>query len=360
MSNPPITPNKLLLTACALLGLNAFCVSALAVGPAESASRKDQNDVSEYVVQSGDTLGEIAASRGITLDELMRVNGLDDADTIYAGQKLTLPYDDKWGKVTNKGVIIEIPSGFNLTKIADAYKISVSGIVKANKLTDPNRLRAGQKILIPGAKRPIELVPPPPCYSPKVEIYRVRNDDTAHVSFTFCNGRVNPDALETLSKLSAPPRMDNPPTLHPRLALLLQKVAKMNPGKRIEIISAYRSAREKGSESLHNRGQAIDFRVAGVSNKVLSAQVRGFDNVGVGYYPNSVFIHLDTRDEDAYWVDYSRPGERAIYGSRDMTKDEIAKIRETRSKPVREQLDAKTDEMIKRLSDSLEAAEGLL
>lgn len=360
MTNSYTKLNKPLLTLCALLGLNAVCASALAVGPAESASRKDKDAVTEYVVQSGDTLGKIAESQGVSLDDLMRFNEIDNADKIYAGQKLTLPYDEKWGKVTKRGVVVEIPQGFNLTKIADAYDVEVSAIVKANKLTNPNRLRAGQKLLIPGVKRPIELVPPPPCYSPEVELYRVRNDVTARVSLTFCNGKVNPDALEALSEISAPPGMSNPPTLHPRMALLLQKVADMHPGRRIEIISAYRSAREKGSESRHNRGEAIDFRVAGVSNKTLSREVRGFDKVGVGYYPNSVFIHLDTRDDDAYWVDYSRPGEKAIYGTRDMTQEEIAEVRKMREKPIKEQLEAKTDEIVRQLSDSLEAAEDLL
>src|SRR5262249_36429710 len=38
--------------------------------------------------------------------------------------------------------------------------------------------------------------------------------------------------------------------------------------------------------------------------------------VGVGYYPNSDFVHLDVRPagkKSAYWVDYSAPGQRAIY-----------------------------------------------
>ena len=39
-----------------------------------------------------------------------------------------------------------------------------------------------------------------------------------------------------------------------------------------------------------------------------------FDKVGVGYYPNSTFVHLDVRkDRSAFWIDYSGPGERAVY-----------------------------------------------
>ena len=41
---------------------------------------------------------------------------------------------------------------------------------------------------------------------------------------------------------------------------------------------------------------------------------RNFQKVGVGYYPNSSFVHLDVRkDRSAFWIDYSGPGERAVY-----------------------------------------------
>ena len=39
-----------------------------------------------------------------------------------------------------------------------------------------------------------------------------------------------------------------------------------------------------------------------------------FQRIGVGYYPNSDFVHLDVRARvSAFWIDYSGPGERAKY-----------------------------------------------
>jgi hypothetical protein len=63
------------------------------------------------------------------------------------------------------------------------------------------------------------------------------------------------------------------------------------------------------------QGLACDFRVAGVKNTELRDYLRaGFQKVGVGYYPNSSFVHLDMRkDKSAFWIDYSGPGERAVY-----------------------------------------------
>jgi hypothetical protein len=35
--------------------------------------------------------------------------------------------------------------------------------------------------------------------------------------------------------------------------------------------------------------------------------------VGVGYYPNSSFVHLDVRKQSAYWVDHAGPGQPPSY-----------------------------------------------
>ena len=59
----------------------------------------------------------------------------------------------------------------------------------------------------------------------------------------------------------------------------------------------------------------MDFRVQGVSNRAVRDYCRTFVATGCGYYPRSVFVHMDTRDESAQWVDWSRPGERPRYGS---------------------------------------------
>ena len=40
---------------------------------------------------------------------------------------------------------------------------------------------------------------------------------------------------------------------------------------------------------------------------------KSHDGVGVGYYPNSGFIHLDVRERWTYWVDESGRGEPPRY-----------------------------------------------
>lgn len=104
--------------------------------------------------------------------------------------------------------------------------------------------------------------------------------------------------------------------MNPRLVRMLFQIGKHYPGRRIELVSGYRHPSvAKNPRSPHMKGAACDFRVAGVKNTELRDYLRsGFEKIGVGYYPNSAFIHLDVRkDRSAFWIDYSGPGERAIY-----------------------------------------------
>ncbi|HUT79084.1 MAG TPA: LysM peptidoglycan-binding domain-containing protein [Polyangia bacterium] len=327
-----------LLTAFAFTAaLWLLATAAHAAGPAESsASELTDQRVTSYEVKQGDSLSGIAVAHGMDLASLMEANGIENPDRIRSGMTIVLPVNTENGVITKRGVLLTVPKGITLSRIAELYGLPVKTIARANRLANPNALRAGQKLLVPGAERAIELVPPPPCYKDPVTLFRVRTDETRTVPLCFCDGRPNPAAVEILSALSGPVGVDGAPLLEPRVAQLLQKVAERFPGKRLELISGFRPGKQPDRESFHNKGQAIDFRVEGVSNKKLAFFVRGFDTVGVGFYPNSVFIHMDSRDRSAWWIDYSKPGEKAIYGRADMTDDEVEAVRARRASAVGE------------------------
>jgi uncharacterized protein YcbK (DUF882 family) len=106
--------------------------------------------------------------------------------------------------------------------------------------------------------------------------------------------------------------------MNPRLMKLLYQTGKHWPGKRLEVVSGYRNPSvAKNPHSPHMQGLACDFRVEGVKTAELRDYLRKtFEKVGVGYYPNSSFVHLDVRkDRSAFWIDYSGPGERAVYSA---------------------------------------------
>ena len=69
-------------------------------------------------------------------------------------------------------------------------------------------------------------------------------------------------------------------------------------------------------------GKAIDFRVSGVPNEAVRDFCRTLKNTGCGYYPHSVFVHMDVRDASAFWIDYSKPGEAPRYNAPNVDADE--------------------------------------
>jgi hypothetical protein len=84
---------------------------------------------------------------------------------------------------------------------------------------------------------------------------------------------------------------------------ILGAVAARFEPARIEVVSGYRSPkynlmlRKKGREvardSQHTHGNAVDFRIRGVPTKRLLQFTRSLKRGGVGFYPNSQFVHSD-------------------------------------------------------------------
>ena len=98
-----------------------------------------------------------------------------------------------------------------------------------------------------------------------------------------------------------------------RLIRLLARVSDEFGGRPIRVVSGYRDT-SYSRESRHKLGRAVDLSIPGVPNTALRDYLLTLPNVGVGYYPNSTFVHLDVRDHKTYWVDYSGPGEAPRYG----------------------------------------------
>ena len=93
--------------------------------------------------------------------------------------------------------------------------------------------------------------------------------------------------------------------LAPRLLDLVYRAVCHFDGGAVHVVSGFRRDR---AGSRHTQGRAVDMRIDGVDNKELAAYLRGLGFVGVGFYPQSDFVHLDVRDASYFWVDDSAPG----------------------------------------------------
>ncbi len=121
----------------------------------------------------------------------------------------------------------------------------------------------------------------------------------------YADGQLLPDSLAQINRFLRDFRTNDVHKIDPVLLDFLHSVSAA-AGYRgtFEIISGYRSPktnamlRRKGSgvakKSLHMQGRAVDVRMTGVDTKKLRKIAVAMKRGGVGYYPRSNFIHLDT------------------------------------------------------------------
>jgi uncharacterized protein YcbK (DUF882 family) len=145
----------------------------------------------------------------------------------------------------------------------------------------------------------------------------VANGDTRTLSFfhthskesitvTFkVNGRYDESELAKLNHFLRDWRNQKMTKMNPHLFDILWEVNRDTGGKEpIQIISSYRSpetnamlrSRSSGVAqfSQHMLGNAIDFRIPGVPIAALRAAGLRLERGGVGFYPGSDFVHMDT------------------------------------------------------------------
>ena len=133
--------NKYNVSVDNLKSYNNLSTDSLSIG---QIIKIPDNNVSgnEYVVKSGDSLYSISKKYGVSVDELMSVNNLKST-VLSVGQVLKIPNNSE---VTN--VIYTVKKGDSLWSIAKDNKTTVDAIVKLNNLSNAN-LSIGQKLLLP-------------------------------------------------------------------------------------------------------------------------------------------------------------------------------------------------------------------
>lgn len=121
----------------------------------------------------------------------------------------------------------------------------------------------------------------------------------------FSGGSYLPDALGAVNRVLRDFRSGDVGIIDPALLDLLHALRAQTRSERpFEIISGYRSPatnrmlheRSSGvaTKSLHMSGQAIDIRLADVPLASLRNAALSLGRGGVGFYPGSNFVHVDT------------------------------------------------------------------
>lgn len=139
----------------------------------------------------------------------------------------------------------------------------------------------------------------PPSDSVAVTLY-----DENHAEFAVVkvgrDGSLAPEADREIRRLFRCKRTGREHEMDKRLIAMLADVSAHWPGEPITFVSGYRTGSAERETSPHRGARALDFRVGGVSLiEVRDYLWKYYDDVGIGWYPQENFVHMDHRAHQA-------------------------------------------------------------
>ncbi len=96
--------------------------------------------------------------------------------------------------------------------------------------------------------------------------------------------------------------------IDPRLLDLAYRLEQHFKTRTVRVLSAFRKPHGRSN---HGKGRALDLVIPGMRDDEVARYARTIGFVGVGLYPRSGFVHVDTRARSYFWVDGSGPGQRS-------------------------------------------------
>jgi murein DD-endopeptidase MepM/ murein hydrolase activator NlpD len=181
-----------------LVGVPVVVVQAQSGGP---SSQMTASQTTVHIVQRGETLFSIAQRYGMTVDAITHANGISDPRKIYAGQRLIIP-----GGKRDTSMVETVPyiiqAGDTLASIARCYHTTWQMLVQVNDLLAPSVIHAGQVVQVPALdKSASEEGIAHPAMEGGV-VYIVHPDDTLfHIALRY---GVSPWTLAAVSHVANP------------------------------------------------------------------------------------------------------------------------------------------------------------
>jgi len=102
-----------------------------------------------HIVQPGETLNSIAVDYGVDPAALASANNLTNRNLVRVGQVLVIPGITEREAMEARGTRHTVQTGESLSQIAQQYGVTVEQILAVNGLDDPNTIIVGQELLIP-------------------------------------------------------------------------------------------------------------------------------------------------------------------------------------------------------------------
>ena len=105
-----------------------------------------QSSGTTYIVQSGDTLSEIAQRFGTTYQHLAAINGIANPDIIHVGDRIVI--DGVVSVQSSAEEYYTIQPGDTLSGIAERYGTSYQYLAYINGISNPNKIYVGDTIRV--------------------------------------------------------------------------------------------------------------------------------------------------------------------------------------------------------------------
>lgn len=138
----------------------------------------------------------------------------------------------------------------------------------------------------------------------EVDLYDENDHQKGRIAI-WRDGSVDDETRVVVKRLFRCRKTHREAMIHPNTLAMLADIAERYAGKTIEYVSAYRAHRKESKTSPHRDARAIDFRIRGVKLREIRDYLwRTYSEVGVGWYPEGQYIHIDTRPtlHDMSWT----------------------------------------------------------
>ena len=138
----------------------------------------------------------------------------------------------------------------------------------------------------------------------QLSLYNLHTEEKLKATY-WADGEYQPDGLADINHLLRDHRSGEHTDIDPQLLNLMFLLHEKAQSKQaFHIISGYRSPASNemlrknstgvAQKSLHTLGMAVDLRLPGIELEALRNMALSLQGGGVGYYPKSDFIHIDT------------------------------------------------------------------
>jgi LysM repeat protein len=160
-----------------LILVAVMLVLAAAASVTVAAPHSSYTCVAYHTVKFGDTLNSISRLYGVSVQALMAANNIYNPNLIYAGQTLCIPGSAPVPPKPPCGTYYTVQWGDTLSNIAARYGTTVQAIMYANNIPNPNYIYAGMILFIPCGTTPA--TPPPSTTYPQWKGEYFNNQDLA-------------------------------------------------------------------------------------------------------------------------------------------------------------------------------------